>query len=314
MNEYQLVFTIGACIFGAATIVAALTWIYFVCHAYQALQPYTSKTKKGKAYEKSQLRIHWLRAIWIYATLFACCFTFLVYYCSSALGAGIAPTPTGDSILWSRWLVAGLVGIIAHVCLAFILTHHIGDYYGNEFDKESPTTSNSQSLWIILFYFISVACIFFGTLSDNRSVQITLFVFCIVSFILSFLGYFFPFNKITFVNNNDHHDGSGLHIKDGSNRRIIVLFQRYAFLLFIVISHTMYFLIWVLSASNNITDIIDLHNEIISYVVADSILLIPMIFIMIVLSLRYKQKGVVVKDKETGKVHYGSNFNLEKLL
>jgi hypothetical protein len=223
-----------------------------------------------------------------------------MYYCTSALGAGVSPTPSGSVILWSHWLVVGLVGIIAHVTLAFILTHHIGDYHGTEF-SHSSAAAHGQSLWILLFYFLFIASFFFGTNSDIQGVKIVLMVFAAFSLILSVLGYFFPFNKITFLSNNDHHDsGSGLTFKDLSNKHQIESFQRYSFFTFIVASAIINFIIWILSASNNITDKIDFRGENIWYLVTNFLLLIPTIVINVILFYTFKQKGVQIVKKSSG--------------
>lgn len=326
MDDIQVIFTVGACIFGASTLLTFILWVYFICRAYKGLRKAYTKggnnndaiitDSKGKAFSKHLHRVHWLRSIWIYGALFAIGFVFTIYYSTSALGAGLAPTSFGSIILWSQWLVLGLVGIIAHVLLAFVLTHHIGDYYGNEF-SHSSTQVNAQSLWIILFYFICVISLYFGTLSDLRGVKIVLIVFAPISFILSALGYFFPFNKITFITNGDHHDdGSGLTIKDASNRHDIVLFERYGWAAFITASMFINFLIWLLSESNGITDKIDFQGQVIAYLVTNVLLYIPMLVVTVILSFKYKQKGVQIKTTTTdSKVHYakhngGSMFSL----
>jgi hypothetical protein len=310
MNDAQITFIVESCIFGVAAIVTFCLWVWFIRNGYVGIAKETESARKKLS--KHKYHIHWLRSIWIHASLFACNFVFLIYYVTASVGAGIAPTPNGDAILWSRWLVVGLVRFIIHICLSFILTHHIGDHKANGSEYyHNSSVSVVQTMWILLFDFLSIATMFFATLSTDRSVQIALIVFAPIAQLLSLFGYLFPFNKLLFIKSNEHDSGilnntKCRGVKEKSNHDRILIFQRCACLIFLILSFLIGYIVWILSSSNTITNVINFRSEIITLAFSDDILLIPFCIIMLILPFAYKQKSVEITDTKTGQVTYAS--------
>jgi hypothetical protein len=314
MNEIQTSFVVVGVIFAISTLITFFTWIYYVIKGYHLVScEIEHEARETTVHEHHALKIHWLRSIWIYPCLIASLFIFTVYYITAALGAGTIPTATSNILLWSRWLVVGLVGIINHIMLAFLFTHHVGDYKGNEVNKHGGLTSHFQSLWCILWYFIAVIIMFAATLSDVNGVKVSRIIFSAISFTLSIFFYFFPFNKLMFVKDGDYDDiffvqtHKKLTIKEKTNRHSIILFYRWTTILSIVLAFIIYYIIWILSESNGLTSVLGLDSEVYAYEVADCILTIPTTILLIIFSIVYKQKTVQVKNLKHRSMVFGSS-------
>jgi hypothetical protein len=213
----------------------------------------------------------------------------------------------GTFILWSRVLVEGLVGLVTHGVLAFILTHHIGDYKtGNEYYHNS-SEATIQSVWILGFYFLYVILKFCATLVDDHDVKISLIVFTAISCLLSLLGYFFPFNKLHFFKENEHDDGLNLPvsthecphspplIKEKSTKHKTTMFFRYSLWFSVVIPTVLYYLIWILSSSNTLFNAIELRSEIFVYTAVDCFRIVALLLMVFFISFSFKQKSVQIK-------------------
>lgn len=253
MEDLLITYTVGACIFGLASLVTAGTFVYFVWQG--RISPNNSKD-----------HVHWLSSIWCYMLM---CTTFLLLatlYALNAVNYGFYVKMNLHAVNLLRWLVIAVVGSLYQGCLAYILTNDHRTTYARM--KKKKSAIGAQNFFILFFYFLSQVAIFFATITENHDGHIICMVASIVTFIISMVLYFFPDNKIGL-------DADGPNsiitynkdVRDIENK--ITMFYRFAFLLLLNLSYLLSFIIWFLSYSNDMSGAVSYLGEAITYLVSD---------------------------------------------
>lgn len=288
MDVIQAIYGTGAGIFGVCALITGSFFVHFV--------------RKGRCSKNWMIdHVHWLNSIWVYMIL---CTTFLLLTClyaANSVGYGFSVKTNLHVIDVARWLVMTVVGTLYQGCLAYILTND----HRTRHTKKKKTSIGAQNFFIIFFYALSQVCILMATITVIYEAHIILMVASLVTFIIAMLLYFFPTNKIrvdattkqtlTFLESQDRCSGVSIR----KTEEEIMNTYRIAFMVFIVISYALNFIIWFLSRSNDISDTISLKGEAIAYLVSDFILVVPFAFIMVYLTVRYRLATLMIKDNET---------------
>jgi len=316
MNQIQTVLIVGAAIFGVSAILTSIIFIYFVAKGHLLI----NNLKKTGAI-KDIHHIHWLNSIWIYLCLTTSFLLLTLLYASNSVGFGFMVKPNLHIIQWARWIILSLVTLIYNGCLAFIMTDEQQTY-----NRKPTPYLRAQSFFIVFYSVIAFLALFFATISPTENAHIVWFVASIISFFISIILYFFPHNKFA-IDNPDHphdyilftgndnkkHDinksqNSPHHIA-AKSRYDIILTYRVLFILFIIGAYIINVIIWLLSRSNSIFDILHLKGEVIAYLVADFVLIVVFSFIIIVLTFYFRMKTLSLEHKD-GSITYKNPSNL----
>lgn len=296
MEALKAIYGTGAGIFGLCALITGGFFIYFVA--------------KGRITAKNIAvdHVHWLKSIWIYLLLFTNFLLMACLYATNAVGYGFYVKANLHVINVIRWLTLAVVGTLFQGCLAYIMTNDHRTW--NEAKKKKSTHVSAQNFFILFYYCLSQAAIFFATITVNRNAHILCMVASIVTFALSVAFYFIPDNKMSIEKGSarDHLFMTGMNKAMSSGMRnieaAIMYSYRLSFLVFLILTYVLNYIIWFLSRSNDISDAISLRDEAIAYLVSDFFFLVPFACIMIGLTIFYRLKTIAVKDATTGAMSY----------
>jgi len=314
MTSISTTFIIGFSIFIVCTACTGIAFFYFL---------FKGKYLKNTLYNDRKLyEIKWIRSIWIYFSLFTSFLLFSLLYMDNYLGEGLALTPIPTIILWERWLIIALI--------IFIFTFTAYEMYRRH--------SDIQSFYIILYMVISILLLYRATLSIINGSKILWIISSIIFALGSLIFYFIPENKIknpytdhTTTNDSlsnylpqkqshsqqqqqqqEQDRGNMFYPQNHGYRETIdkestreAMNYRIVYFVFIFLSYFVYFLIWLLSSSNGLIFAIDLNSEVIVYLVADCLLLIPFSIGLIWYSIKNPQV-IKIKNTQTNQVSFKS--------
>ena len=327
----------GSVIFG---VMAILTMGVFLCFVGKGLVLQHRQNRK-KIYHFT-----WLNSVWIYLALSTIFLLLTLLYCLNAVEFGFFPKPNLTVASWLRWLILTLCGVIHMGILAFVMTREenddpnvkkqsIQEQAQGDLVNGKPDTNNlylpkyhlmyeqhflpAQSLFIVFFYGFAYICIYFSTVSLLQKQHIVWMVASVISFILSIVLFFFPYNKFCHTNSNkrdyifftDYDDDDGYGIKSSYPqsqqeyssqvrklyipiplRKTIIMTYRSIFLIFSIVSYILYFIIWFLSESNDFSTMISQDNEFIANLVIDYINFSVLTMVLIIFTYSLKQKVI----------------------
>lgn len=295
MEEIRNIFIGGAVLFGVSAIVVGCIFAYFIAKNYTHVNGNDNNLK----------HVHWLNSIWIYMVLFTSFLLFTALYSMSATQMGFTVKPNMHVAYWSRWLFLAVIGLIYNGCLAFIMTDDDATW-----NKNNRLYMRVQSFFIVLYYVAAILFIYFATGAPNNDSHIVCMVASIVTFIISVLLYFFPYNKMS-LNSEDPTDyvlfAGNRNKKRPVNSELrynTIMTYRGMFLGFIILSYVVNVIIWFLSTSNDISDVIDFKGQIIAYLVSDIVFIVLFAIALIVLTFYFKMKTVSIKGENGGHTQY----------
>lgn len=294
------IYSTGAGIFGVSALITGITFVYFVC--------------KGRIAANSRIdHVHWLNSIWIYLLLFTNFLLLFALYATNAVGFGFYVKSNIHVINVIRWLAIAVVGTLFQGCLAYIMTND----HRTMNKKLKKTHIGAQNFFILFYYALSQISIFFATITVNRNGHIICMVASLITFIISILLYFFPSDKISideertgdmiFIGNNGKGSVSTEVRKTEEN---IMYSYRITFLVFLILSYVLNFIIWFLCRSNDISDAVSLNGEAITYLVSDFLFTVPFACILIGLTIYYKMKTIAITNVSTKEITLGKNAGL----
>ena len=301
MDALKAIYGTGAGIFGACALITGGFFVYFVV--------------KGRVAAKNLAvdHVHWLKSIWIYLLLFTNFLLMSCLYATNAVGYGFYVKANLRVINVIRWLTLAVVGTLFQGCLAYTMTNDHRTW--NEAKKMKKSSyAGAQNFFILFYYALSQAAIFFATITVNRNAHILCMVASIVFFIVSVLLYFFPDNKIVVDDRGTTRDlvfGTGIMNKAMATGvrdiEVAIMYSyRLCFLVFLILTYVLNYIIWFLSRSNDISDAIALRDEAIAYLVSDFFFLVPFACIMVGLTIFYRLKTIAMKDATTGEMNFQS--------
>ncbi len=299
MDDLRIIYGTGAGIFGVSALITGIIFVYFVC--------------KGRIADNSATdHVHWLHSIWIYLLLFTEFLLMASLYATNAVGYGFYVKSNLHVINVVRWLSIAIVGSLFQVCLAYIMTNDHRTWN----NKKKKTHIGAQNFFIILYYAMSQLSIFFATITVNRNAHILGMVASLVCFIISVLLYFFPSDKISIDEGTVIRDNifTSRNLAGAYTRKIeesIMATYRIAFLVIIILTYVINFIIWFLSRSNDMSEAVSLNGEAITYLVSDFLLLVPFSAILIGFTIYYKMKTIAVKNNVTKEVTFAQKNRTE---
>lgn len=300
------IYSTGAGIFGVSALITGIIFVYFVC--------------KGRITANSRVdHVHWLNSIWIYLLLFTNFLLLFALYSTNAVGYGFYVKSNIHVINVIRWLAIALVGTLFQGCLAYIMTND----HRTMNKKLKKTHIGAQNFFILFYYALSQISIFFATITVNRNAHILCMVSSLITFIISILLYFFPSDKISiddettrdfiFVGTSGKNKPINIGAVGADVRKTeenIMYSYRLTFLVSIILSYALNFIIWFLCRSNDISDAVSLNGEAITYLVSDFLFTVPFACILIGLTIYYKMKTIAIKNVTTKEVTLGKNAAL----
>ena len=324
MDDVQITFIVGACLFGVGAIITGFIFAVFVYKNYQKAEQLVAA---GKIY--STRDVHWLNSIYIYFILFTCFVLFTGLYSTEATYAGLYPQGPNRIIAWLRWPMLAITGAIYIAGLAFLLTED-GDVTWNRHPRPSL---RAQSFFIVFYYFLAYLAIYFATIVVPNNGKIVLMVFSIVLFLISGVLFLVPYNKCALPNPEHPHDyvlftgndngGGGsrssrtmsleekkrVHV-DAEERNSVIMGYRWVFVIFVAFSYFFNVIIWFCSRSNNIwTDGLSFRDECILYLISDAVFIVLFGIVLMFLTFWYGMKTVSITDKQ-GNITYAARPSL----
>ncbi len=262
MTPAQIAFLVGivyfAVLFGVVAVAAAL---YFA-RSLHLLEKYSSRN----AYH-----VHLTNTHWIYGALLIDCVFFVWLYATQYQGQGIAVSPDGFDLLWTRWLVLAVVALINAITLTYVMTYKSRDI---------------QSLVLILFAPFAYVALFFATTSQTAEERGTNLFFSLFFYLLAGLAYLFPYNKWRVEGSRYHPDIDG---------EPWAAYYHRAFYVLLVVAYVAYVLVWVLSDSNELTSVINFDAQAITYLVLDALMLGLFALYMIIITRTHSLHSVRVE-------------------
>lgn len=298
MSLAQPVFITGAVIFAVSCLLTVAIYLYYVYKGYVIAR------KLNGATDQTLRSIHWLKSIWIYLTLATIFFIMAALYAVNANGTGFYQRPDLKLTHWARWLFLALAGVLYNGTLAFILSRNEA-MLDHQIDNKFQLPYGAQNLFILLYYFMSIVIIAFAALfCVNNTSRIITMVVSLIAFIASLALYFLPYNKFTVKTREDgvFFIGDSAAAETPERQRVITAY-RWIFLVTIILSYVINFIIWFLATGNEFTTALNFQNESIAYLVSDVLLFIPGSLMLIGLTFYYNQKTLVSQD-ETGKLTF----------
>ena len=272
MDDLVITYTVGACLFGLCALITSGSFGYFVWQG--RISAYNSKD-----------HVHWLSSIWIYMLLATTFLHLTLMYALNATGYGFFVKTNLHVVNLIRWLTIAVVGTLYQGCLAYILTNDHRTTYVRM--KKKKTAISAQNFFILFYYFVSQIAIFFATITDNHDAHILCMVGSLVSFIISIVLYFFPDNKIAL--DADGKNSLVSYNKDVREIEDAITFSyRVAFMVLLCLSYALNFIVWFLSRSNDIGDVISLQGEVIAYLVSDFVFYVLFAGLLVGMTLYYR--------------------------
>jgi hypothetical protein len=321
MDDVQITFIVGACIFGVGAIVTGLIFSVFVWKNYRTREQLLADGKISSA-----RNVHWLNSIAIYLILFTAFVLFTGLYATQATYSGLYPAGPTRIIQWMRWLVLAIAGAVYIAGLAFLLTEDSDSTW----NRHPRPALRFQSYFIVFYYFLAYVAILLATLVATNDGKIVLMVFSIVLFLISGVLFLVPENKCAIHNPEHPHDYvlftgndrrgppvparekqrlEALEHVDASERTAVIMAYRWVFVFFVGFAYLFNVVVWFCSISNNIwTGGLSFRNEVILYLVSDFILLVLFGLVFIGLTFWYGMKTVSIEDK-LGNITYATRLS-----
>lgn len=213
------------------------------------------KDKKGRKGEipLSLFILRWSRFSWVFFCLFTITMLLTLLYAALWLGQGLSLTPTGLITTWGRWLIFSISSIIVVSCYMYSV---------------SKIRYTVQGFFSVFHGFLSMLFILSATLSQTRGTSILWMVASLISAFFTALFMLFPVN--TLLRRNYRYGNGSNSKKSNTDRRFS--WKRTVFVSAIVLAYWLYFTIWVLSKSNEITTVLDFGAENLSYLIIDIVM------------------------------------------
>lgn len=224
MIPTQIIFLVGAVLFGFALIGSVVSLIAYVLRSRTKIQALGD--------DLSNYRLHWYNTLWIWVFLIIDAFFFFLLYMDQYLGQGILFT-----ILWSRWIFLAAIALFNSYCLAYVMTYEGRDPF---------------AVILVVSQVMAYLFLWFGAWSDTVPKRALWLVASGVVFLVSMLVYVWPFNKWT-VKDSPYH-------KDIDGQPWGAYYHR-VFYVSLGVLYVAYFIIWVLSETNGLTDVMSYEAE-----------------------------------------------------
>lgn len=339
MDDVQIVFIVGAVIFGVSAAVTGLLFSFFVARNYDRANGIvnvtttdtttTTTTAARKTVVPLDLSsahsVHWLNSIWIYMVLFTAFLLFVVLYSVQATYSGLFVATPWRIIAWLRWFVLALIGAFYMGVLAYFLTDDSGD---STWNRHPRPAMRAQSGFIVFYYTIAILCIAFATIVSTQNGKIVLMVSSVVTFMISLVLFVMPYNKCAahdpahphdyvLFTGNDRRVGSHAyahaHHVAAAERRTVITSYRVVFLLFLSFAYIFNVIIWFTARSNGIwSDGLSFRNESILYLISDCVFILFFAILLIGMTFYYGMKTVAWQDAATGRMRYAAPAPLAK--
>lgn len=284
MEDLQITYSIGAVLFGLASLITGGVFGFFV---------YTGRVSVNSAKD----HVHWLSSIWIYMLLSTTFLLLAMLYALNATGYGFWVKANLHVINLFRWLTIAAVGTLYQICLAYILTNDHRTFKGQS-TKKKKTAIGAQNFFILFYYALSQFSIFFATITENRNGHIICMVGSMITFIISVVLYFFPHDKIRFEENTAK-DQLFYNKEVREIEEKLTMAYRISFLVLLCLSYAINFIVWFLCRSNDFNDSISLEGEAIAYLVSDILFFVLFGALLVGLTLYYRVKTRALVSKNT---------------
>ena len=328
MDDVQIVFIVGAGIFGVGAVVTGMLFAFFVAKNYDRANGIVNVVSTTTATPPARKTIappnpasahsvHWLNSIWIYMVLFTVFLLFTALYGVQAAYSGLYVATPWRIIAWLRWFVLALIGVFYMAILAFFLTDDSGD---STWNRHPRPAMRAQSFFIVFYYAAAILAIAFATIIATQNGKIVLMVWSMVAFVISLVLFVVPYNKCvvhdpehphdyTFFTGNDGRTSghSHAHHVDAEERRSVITAYRAVFLLFLSFAYIFNVIIWFTARSNAIwTDGLSFRNESILYLISDGVFIVFFSLLLMGLTFYYGMKTVAWQDAATGRMQYAA--------
>lgn len=336
MDDVQVVFIVGAVIFGISAVVTGLIFSFFVARHYDRANGIVNVVTKSSTTTTTTITttparkvvvtpnpssphsIHWLNSVWIYMVLFTAFLLFVVLYSTQAAYGGLYVATPWRIIAWLRWFFLALIGAFYMAILAYFLTDDSGDSTWNRHPKPAM---RMQSFFIVFYYAAALLAIAAATIVASQNGKIVLMVASVVAYAIALIMFLVPYNKCAahdlehphdyaFFTGNDRHTGASHHHHhhiQAQERRAVITSYRVVFLMFLSFSYIFNLIIWFTARSNGIwSDGLTFRTESILYLISDCVFILFFAIFLIGLTFYYGMKTIAWQDAVTGRMHYAA--------
>lgn len=331
MDDVQVVFIVGAVIFGLGAIATGIIFSIFVARNYDRANGIVNVTTPspsgagGSVTRKTVIppsqtsphSVHWLNSVWIYFVLFTVFLLLVVLYSVQAAYSGFFVAAPWRIIAWLRWFMLTLVGVFYMGVLAYFLTDDSGD---STWNRHPRPAIRAQSAFIVFYYAWAMLSIAFATIVTTQNGKIILMVSSIVAFVISLVLFVLPYNKCAthdpehphdyvFFTGNDRRPGSPAHAHHVAveERRAVITSYRVVFLLFLSFAYIFNVIIWFTARSNGIwSNGLSFRNESILYLISDCVFILFFAILLIGMTAYYGMKTIAWHDEATGRMRYAA--------
>lgn len=222
----------------------------------------------------------WTQTRWLYPTFIVSLFLMGVLYISMYLGQGFSSKPNNLLVMWERWLILAIVAFLFSRALTYIMTINSKD---------------EQSFALVLAYTLAYATLLPAVLSQAFQTRLLWTIVSIIFFLAAILFYIFPDNKF----NAAYHIPARFHYYK-------------LFFAFLILYFLYNIVVYLLSASNEYTTVLNFYAEVVAYLVGDAIFLLGFALIVTIATFVNLKDTIRVVNKHTGTVLYAATLTTNK--
>ena len=242
----------------------------------------------------------WNRFKWVFFSLFTISLLFTVLYGALWFGQGVALRPSGFKIIWGRWLVLTFISIVFVYMTAAVVSVKI---------MPAP-----EQFFATFYSALTILALLAATLSQSSSTRLLWVFFSLFFGILVGLLLIFTINMIH-SSKETHREEEAYNKKNikGNSRRNngsynpqqyynknnlkpqgsqgnstiqqqppTYNYTKMIFFAVIVLAYLAYFMVWILSDSNELIQVISFPAEVITYLVLDVIFIYPITLFLLI--------------------------------
>lgn len=274
MVDTNTLFLIGLVLFFVGGAALFLVYFYYIYRGRGIIANY-------RRCESDTWCIQWTATRWLYPLLFIGLLLMGVLYLSMFLGQGIALRPNLLMVMWERWVILTIVAFLYSVALNYALT--------GVPKKRLSAQLDEQAFFMVFLYTFAYAALIGAVLSQAFQTRLMWTIVSIVAFVLAILFYIYPSNKF----NCAYHIASR--------------FSYYKlFFVFLVLAYVYNLIIYFLAASNEYSDVLDFHQEVIAYLVGDTVFMLLFALVVLAATFLNLNDTLQVTHRATGTIIYAA--------